>query len=777
MRIQPDVVHHVGDGEPEEQPEQGADDPDDRALDQEHPPDRRRGQPHRAEDADLLRLVGHHHGEGPHDVEGGHHHDEENNQSHGQLFELERAEEVRVLGLPVERPIGIAEPPLQRLADDGREVGIGHPDRDARYRGAEAGELLGLLQREHDELIVVLEHPGVEESGHFELPEPGDGHPERRVHLGLGDGHQGDDVARIDPQPAGQAAAQQDAAVHARLAGLEGEVALRDRPREGGDRHLPGVGIEAHHVHAFPVVRARGDTGLADHLRRGGHDPGLLPDDPERLAPVVHAKSGAVGEHPEVRVGDQDALAEIVPQAVHHAEHDDQGRDADGHTAGRDDGVERGGAGAAAAPQVPPGDPPFQLRRHSGRSVASSRRVSPTRLHPSSGRIAGKRITSRIDGWSASTMIRRSMPKPMPPGRGHAVLQRPDVVGVERMGLLVARGALPHLVLEAAPLIVGVVELAECIGQLAAHDEELEPLGERRIDAMLLGQRGERLGVVKHEGRLHQVRLEHDLEHFVLQLAAAEIPDRLGRLPRPEQHLTHLLLRSRAEIEPAALADPLDEAHAPERRGEIQRDPGALDRTGAETVLDHARDDAFRQLHHVGVVGVGLVQLEHRELGIVGPVDALVPEVVADLVHPLEPADEQPLEVQLVGDPQVERHVERVVVRDERPRRRAAVERLEDRGLHLEEVPLVQEPADPADRLRAEPEHLAHLGVHRQVGVALPVAQLGIGEAAEGDGAVIGLPALSPRQRPQRLGQQRDRLGREPSPRPCWCGTAALRHR
>ena len=78
------------------------------------------------------------------------------------------------------------------------------------------------------------------------------------------------------------------------------------------------------------------------------------------------------------------------------------------------------------------------------------------------------------------------------------------------------------------------------------------------------------------------------------------------------------------------------------------------------------------------------------------PVDALVPEVVADLVHPLEAAHDQPLEVQLVRDAQEERHVERVVVRRERPRRRAAVQRLQHRRLDLEVAEPVEEGADGA---------------------------------------------------------------------------------
>ena len=69
---------------------------------------------------------------------------------------------------------------------------------------------------------------------------------------------------------------------------------------------------------------------------------------------------------------------------------------------------------------------------------------------------------------------------------------------------------------------------------------------------------------------------------------------------------------------------------------------------------------------------------------------ALVAEVLAELVDALEAADDEPLEVQLGGDPQVEVAVELVVVRDERPRQRAAVERLEHRRLDLDEALAVE---------------------------------------------------------------------------------------
>ena len=61
--------------------------------------------------------------------ERGHDHDKKDNQAHGKLFQLERAEEAGVLRLPVERPVGVAQPLLQGLPDLRSPVGIVHPDR------------------------------------------------------------------------------------------------------------------------------------------------------------------------------------------------------------------------------------------------------------------------------------------------------------------------------------------------------------------------------------------------------------------------------------------------------------------------------------------------------------------------------------------------------------------------------------------------------------------------------------------------------------------------
>ena len=155
----------------------------------------------------------------------------------------------------------------------------------------------------------------------------------------------------------------------------------------------------------------------------------------------------------------------------------------------------------------------------------------------------------------------------------------------------------------------------------------------------------------------------------------------------------------------------------------------------------HLESDALQQRldarHRVRVVRVRLVPLEHRELGLVLVRDALVAEVLADLVDPLQAADDEPLEVELGGDAEVEVGLELVRMRDERVRERAAVAWLEHRRLHLHEAFLVEVTADRRDDLRSRHERLARLLAHQQVDIALAVAKLGVLEAVErvGEGA------------------------------------------
>ena len=158
-------------------------------------------------------------------------------------------------------------------------------------------------------------------------------------------------------------------------------------------------------------------------------------------------------------------------------------------------------------------------------------------------------------------------------------------------------------------------------------------------------------------------------------------------------------------------------------RNVVDRCPACVERDSLEQLLD--------PVHRVVEVGVRLVPFEHRELGLVLVRDALVAEVLADLVHPLEAADDEPLEVELGRDSEVEVGLQLVRVRDERVRERSAVARLQHRRLHLDEALGVEVAPDRRHDLRAQEEDLARVLVHEQVEVALAIAGLRVGETVE----------------------------------------------
>ncbi len=150
--------------------------------------------------------------------------------------------------------------------------------------------------------------------------------------------------------------------------------------------------------------------------------------------------------------------------------------------------------------------------------------------------------------------------------------------------------------------------------------------------------------------------------------------------------------------------DQVLDRHATERLTEVEHLALIFDLALAEDGVAQALTHPLDQVHQIGVVRVRLIQLQHRELGIVSGRHTLVAEVAIDLVHALEAADHQTLQIKLRRDAQIQIDVERVVMRDERPRHRAARDRLHHRRLDFQEVQRVEEIAQVLHQPRARPE-------------------------------------------------------------------------
>mmetsp|Transcript_5567 Transcript_5567/g.10498 ORF Transcript_5567/g.10498 Transcript_5567/m.10498 type:complete len:374 (-) Transcript_5567:204-1325(-) len=293
-------------------------------------------------------------------------------------------------------------------------------------------------------------------------------------------------------------------------------------------------------------------------------------------------------------------------------------------------------------------------------------------------------------------------------------------------------------------------------------DEQLETLRQPWDGAMVLGERAHDLGVVADEAGAGALGLQ-ELPHELVQK-----PRRGGG--RRAHHfvlLTHLkqvlvdLVRAQVggatrDLQANRLLESVQHGDALERRGEIdlyRRLVGAVgvvaELVGPADGLDHAGHHLLRHGHEVVVVGVRHVELARGELGVVSQIDAFVAELTPDLVHPVQSAHHQHLEVQLWGDAHVQRHVQVVVVRDEGLGRGAACNHVHHGRLHLDEALGVQEGADVPDDAGARQEHVARLGRADQVQVALAVARL------------LVLEAGVPREHVQARRQHLERFGEE----------------
>ena len=151
--------------------------------------------------------------------------------------------------------------------------------------------------------------------------------------------------------------------------------------------------------------------------------------------------------------------------------------------------------------------------------------------------------------------------------------------------------------------------------------------------------------------------------------------------------------------------------------------------SGAVHFLRDEGDQLFGESHQVVVVRVGLVELQHGELGVVLGAYAFVAEVAIDFVDAVEAADYEPLEVKLGRDAQEEVHVERVVVGGEGTRCCAAGDGLHHRGFDFEIAAGVEVAADGFEDLGALDEDFAGVEVGEEIDVALAVAEFDVGEA------------------------------------------------
>ncbi|RUP48073.1 hypothetical protein BC936DRAFT_145003 [Jimgerdemannia flammicorona] len=140
-------------------------------------------------------------------------------------------------------------------------------------------------------------------------------------------------------------------------------------------------------------------------------------------------------------------------------------------------------------------------------------------------------------------------------------------------------------------------------------------------------------------------------------------------------------------------------------------------------VFDHARDKGLGEVHEVVDVCIGHVKLTRGELGVVGEVDSLIPELASDLIDTVEAANDEHLEEELRRDAHEEVELEVIVVGDEGLSGGASCDLVHHGCLDLKETKVVEEAAEVVDDLGAGDEFVADVVVHNEVEVPLTIPQ------------------------------------------------------
>jgi hypothetical protein len=258
------------------------------------------------------------------------------------------------------------------LSDFARLVQVFELEADAG-RPFEAEDLLGILLVQQHEAAVVLEMARVEGAHHRHLLQARQ-HARRRDLPARRD--QGHRIAFAHPELARQLDAQHDAEL-ARHQPRQ-RVALHRRRQVG---HLGFARrVDAAHQRAAHLVAARHQR-LRRHERRG--------PDHLRIAPGFGHGAVRIGQHAAARPVDLDvrndaqhAVAHFLLEAVHHREHDDQRRHAQGdaqHRHAGDEGDESVAPGGAPRAGVAPAQGQFVGDLHAWAAIVASRTIAACR--------------------------------------------------------------------------------------------------------------------------------------------------------------------------------------------------------------------------------------------------------------------------------------------------------------------------------------------------------------------------------------------------------------
>ena len=156
-----------------------------------------------------------------------------------------------------------------------------------------------------------------------------------------------------------------------------------------------------------------------------------------------------------------------------------------------------------------------------------------------------------------------------------------------------------------------------------------------------------------------------------------------GEIGGPHRLHSRLTGLEGAEIEASGVLHEFMHRGAPPGRRQVHVHALVADAGCTAHLLTHRSDQLFGERHHVVVIGIGLIHLHRGEFRVVARAHPFVAKDPPELIDPFKTTHHEPFEMELRGNPQVERQVEGVVMRNERSRLSSSSFGLQDRCFDL----------------------------------------------------------------------------------------------
>ncbi len=143
-------------------------------------------------------------------------------------------------------------------------------------------------------------------------------------------------------------------------------------------------------------------------------------------------------------------------------------------------------------------------------------------------------------------------------------------------------------------------------------------------------------------------------------------------------------------------------------------------------LFDEERKQILGQLDQVFIISVGIVEFEHGEFRIMFRRHTFVAEIAVYFKHAIHSADDKSLQIKLGCDPQVERHIESIMVCLERLGSRTAGNRMHHRRLDLDKFKRFEKCAYRIDKRSPLYKDLLDRLVDDQIDIPPPVPYLDV---------------------------------------------------